>query len=763
MGIRSDARRAEGREQQRDLAKQHVPFVGLFLAPIAAMLVAWLIHAYVRGVALDAGPIHWHLPGSLAALIVVSSLISLGAAGIGLSAFHFADHRKPFVRWNLTVSASLLTLLFGVTVGVGPDRWWSFAFVLFAWYVAGVWSLARLRVTRNDKREGEEQEKETVLDKLGLKGHRLRLGEQFHDPETGELERSEIHVQHADGETVDKVQAAVPGVESYVKSPAGMSRAVGDPADASRSKLTVIHRDILNRKAPYGPPSNPGGSIADPLIFGRYDTGAPVVCYLVDPTSRNLTGYGYMGMTRTGKTMGENQMLAEIITRRDAVILYVNQAKGMQDVAPVIAGVEATVIASDASDGGVGEYRAALAMVKRIITYRQAQLARFNVSNWHPGCWSSPPRRRLADNSFEQMEPMPALIVHVAEADSILERAGEEGIYIASKGLSTGVIAGWSLQRASAESMPTGLRFNVGTWWVFGCGDEYSAGFALTDTVINAGAHPEEWKQRKPGYHYFYGLGIDESLFPVAARTNSGDSPGALYEEMAGRCLEFAPRMAKLDRGSANATGAPGEPGNRWDLLAAATGRLREMFTGGDANMTDEDRNSVPQTSVAGTATFTASDPREGETADTIAAAAEFDEEVRKVVEVEGVRLYPDPEPGDVPDREPQPPDPDDDVTFASDKPEPASRAEAVRALHQALRELMADPQFRDPADPTGSTAVIQVDDIYQRYPFRTRPWFSGELSRMASGERTPPPALSLERHPDFPISAGKYRLKRAG
>jgi hypothetical protein len=33
----------------------------------------------------------------------------------------------------------------------------------------------------------------------------------------------------------------------------------------------------------------------------------------------------------------------------------------------------------------------------------------------------------------------------------------------------------------------------------------------------------------------------------------------------------------------------------------------------------------------------------------------------------------------------------------------------------------------------------------------------------MANGELTPPPALSLERHPDFPIGQGRYRLKRVG
>jgi len=764
MATRTERRgyRGEGREQQRDLTKQHVPFLGLFLSPFAGLLVSWLIHAYVQGVAIDWWVIHWHLSGSAAALVVVSCLISVGAVGIGFMAYHFADHRKPTIRWNLAVSSSALTFLFAIEIGVGPHRWWSFGWVLFAWYVAGVWSLARLRVTRNDKSEGTAEEKETVLDKLGLGGFKLKIKEQVHDPETGDLDRTEISVKHAPGETVDKVQAAVPGVESYVRAPSGMSRAVPDPEDASESTMTIVHRDLLKGLAPYGPPSHPGGSIADPMIFARYDTGHPVVCHLIDPTTRNPSGYGWMGMTRTGKTAGENQMLTELITRRDVVILYLNQAKGMQDVAPIIDGVEATVIASDATDGGVGEYRAALAMVKRIIGYRQAQLARFGYSAWDPTCFSAPRRRKLTDGTFEVMEPIPALIVHVAEADSILERAGDEAVFIASKGLSTGVIPGWSLQRASAESMPTGLRFNVGTWWVFGCGDEYSAGFALTDGVLKAGAHPEEWKQRKPGYHYFYGVGIDERLFPVAARTNSGKDREDLVQRMKERVTEFAPEMARLDRGSANATGTPGEPGNRWDLLVEATGHLRNLLQGGTATVTASDRNPDFVTAASQTAGFTATEPAPGETADDLAAGAEFDDEVRNVTEVDGVPTSPAYEDDTTTGTEELvPPTADQEVSFDEGKAEAPSRGEAVRALHAALRQLMDDPAFRDPADPSGSTAIIQVEDIYSRYPFRSRPWFSGELTKMASGERTPPPALSLERHPDFPATAGKYRLKR--
>jgi hypothetical protein len=302
---------------------------------------------------------------------------------------------------------------------------------------------------------------------------------------------------------------------------------------------------------------------------------------------------------------------------------------------------------------------------------------------------------------------------------------------------------------------------------VFGCGDEYSAGFALTDSVLKAGARPDEWKQRKPGYHYFYGVGIDDVLFPVPARTNSGASREELTDSIRSRAQEFAPKMAKLDRGSADATKDPGEPASRWDLLAKHTATVRKQLQGETATMTATDRNSGPHVRSGPAATFTADDARPGQDADTLVAGADFDADVRSVTEVEGVNLDPsfpdDPTAGMDLDAPLAPPDPDDDLTFEESKPAPASRQEAIRALHAALRELMDDPKLRDPADPSGDTAIVQVNDIFSRYQFKSRPWFSGELSRMADGATTPPPTLSLERHPDFPVGDGKYRLRRVG
>lgn len=750
----------------RKLTDQPRRFLGLFLAPFAGLLVSWAIHVYVRGVHVAWGPIDFQAPGGLAATVVTSCATMLGAVYLAHVGWEFSEHRKPPFRRALAGSSFAIGALFAVSVGVGPHYWWSFIFILIGWYAAAMWSLARLNVTRADPRGDGDKDDDGLLDKLGLKGWKFSKAHVERDAK-GVPTRVDIDAVHAPGDTVGKLQDAVPAFESLAGAPAGMSRATPTGA-ANRSKMSIILQDpFAGGRIPYGPPSFPGGSITDPITTSIYDDGHPVWCWLAGGPGFSPTGYGFMGMTRTGKTVNENKMLTEVISRRNVVVLYLNKAKGLQDVRPVIPGIEVAVI-SEGMDDGVAEYKAALEMVKAIITYRQAQLARFGVSEWSARCFYNPPKNALG----QTMEPMPYLIVHVGEADAILERAHDISVHIASKGLSTGVAAGWSLQRASAESMPTGLRFNVGLWWCHGTGDEYSAGFALSDKTIRAGANPHEWGQRKPGMHYVVGPGIDEENFAKSAKTAVlvGDDPDLpddvlnemFQNEMLRRNQENAPFMARLDRGSAEATGAPGEPANRWDLLARKTDRIRNELLGGIANMTASDRNEGsqlrPQQGRNSQPAFAADDPQPGETAEDL----EFDAAVAEVTEVEGIELYDSEEVRNVDLSLPLPlPPADDDVTFEDPKPAAMSRDQALRALHQALLDLSGDPMFRDPADPTGNTAIVQIDDIVQRYPFRTRPWFSDEVKAMATGQRTPPPCLSLEHAEDLGARAGKYRLRR--
>src|SRR4051794_20391312 len=132
--------RSERQERHhRKLSEQPITFLGLFLVPFAGLLTAWLIHVWAVGVSLDWWRWHWHVAGNLPALVVTSCAISIGAVGLGVQAWNFAEHRKTVFRASLAASTSGLGFLFAVSVGVGPHRWWSGIFILVGWYVAVAW------------------------------------------------------------------------------------------------------------------------------------------------------------------------------------------------------------------------------------------------------------------------------------------------------------------------------------------------------------------------------------------------------------------------------------------------------------------------------------------------------------------------------------------------------------------------------------------------------------------------------------------------
>jgi hypothetical protein len=752
MATKAKAPRAEQHERGgRRLKEQPHRFAGLFLAPFAGLLTAWLIHVWTRGVDLHWYRFNWVRHASTAAPYVAVALLTAATIGLSVLAWHFAEHRKTPLRSTLAGSVGLLGVLFAVNVGTGPDYWWSFFFILAGWFVATTWSIVRLDVTRNDKQE--EEKEDSTLEKLGLKGWRARKVTPIADDQGVPL-ATEIEFQHAPGDTVNQLQEAVPGMESMSASPAGLSRAT--PSErADRSTATILHRDPLKGKLVLPPTSAPGGCITEALVTGLYSTGAPVKSCIAGGQGFSPTSYMFMGMTRAGKTTTESQMLTEVESRRNAVILYLNWAKGMQDVRPVIPGIEVAIIADEENAGAI--YRLAMKKVKRIMAYRQRQLALFGIQEWNPEqCWDTPAWRTV-DGKRVQMERMPFLICHFGEADAILATDGGDATYLTSKGLSLGVSTGWSLQRADATKMPTGLRFNIGTVWCFGCGDDVSATFALSDPTIKAGAHPEYWKQSRPGYFYFEGLGVDESLRPVAARSfGVGPNDVNITDELLRRNLHFAPRMAKLDQGSANATADDPNGPSWWSQMAEKTDDLRNMLLQGAS------ANRVAESATASATADTDED------ADESAIDREMEEEVLATTEVDGVELYPaDPDTG----ARGGPADakaplrtagPADEFSWEDERPAARDRAAAIAALGRVFDELLADQGLRDPSDPSGNTVIVTASLIADRYPFRSRPFYVEVIAGMTGGSIPIPGDKTLTAAPDLGASKAKYRLGRS-
>jgi hypothetical protein len=791
VATRTSNRRTKHDEgtKQRDVVDQPTPFLGLFLAPLLATIITWGVHYAIVGWDLW----HWHVGGSQGYLGLATAVSTLAAVAVGYSAWHFSYDRKNVWRVALTVSATFVGMWLPLLIWAGPNRYLDLFFALCAWIVSGIWALPRLHTLRRDPREdGDGDNGDELMKSLGIHGYRHKGTPEIQYDKDGDPERIKVKIKHRFGATREPLQAALPNIESAVGGPGGLSRVVRTEANKSNeSEMVVILKDPLVGRVPNPGLSNPGGSPSEWATIGMYDDGEWFKVSLlggIDPalgTKMPPTGYAFMGMTRTGKTVGENRLLLDqVISRRGTVLCYLNKAKGGQDCAPIIAGIEVAVLSD-----GTRDYRFAMDRIRDIMTYRQKQLARYGFSSYDwEKCFNNPPTHTIT-GEHAPMEPLPWLIVHVGEADAILAEAGEEAVYIASKGLSLGIVAGWSMQRWAATSMPTDLRYNIGTAFCYGVGDDYSAQFALSESTVKAGARPADWKNRKPGRLYAESIGIDDTRFPVPIKTIGDDDDDALYANMRADAEMWGPRMDKLDRGSAVATRG------WWDRMRAETDALRLTLTPGTAARTPPPgpipAAYEPPTTPAPDNTQEVSVPRkeakpqfvddelpdDAETGEEMRAQQEMRQEVEDTFttldgrEIRGELITPD---GDDPTgtrlfdemsavnprAEIPPIDPAEDVEFDDPKPEAPSPEEAQLKFDQSLRDVLADPKFRDPDDPTGRSAIFRTGQLQAMYPFRARSWYSVMLKTMADGDRVCPPGIRLEKVRDR-TGEGWYRVVR--
>lgn len=705
MGSKSATTERQNSGQTRKPLQRALPFAGLLLmAPVGL----------IAGLALRLAV--WGEPTGQALL---AAGLAVATYGLAHFAYHLARSRQRLVQLHVTVSVALTGGAEALTVAVGFPRWWITTFLVGGTFLAASWSLYRIDALRQKTDHADTED--SLKKELGLEGARFRSPQIFRD-KAGEVTRIEVPVQHAPGKTVETVQGAVAGLESLAGAPRGRSRAVPDGDDASRSNLVLILKDVLATTVPWAGPSAPGSFITEfPLVSGVYEDQQPLVKFIAGdhPAAVNPSSYGYMGMTRTGKTLNAQVNALEMFTRQGVVLFWFDTIKGAQTIAPIRDGLDVVVASDDPQ-----QFRAGMKALMALVKWRANELGRTGFRNWN---------RKAAEATG-----MPLVVAHFEEADALCSIAPDEMVFLASKGLSTGVLVGISLQRADATSMPTGLRFNIGNWSVFGCGDAYSSGFALSDHTIAAGAHPENWKQSKPGYLYQEGIGIGEDRWPVTARSFFADD-----DEMREHTQMWAQHMWPLDPGSVQALGA-------WYANAKAETAAQ------DDDARRQATTPVPASANTRRATVTA---RVADAADTDPDAAvrdEIDEEIAQMIADGEIPAQLDPEANGIDPTQPVPPPAaGDELSWAPDKAAAPTAEAAAEAFDQAIQEIAADPDLRDKADP--DTVVFQVDTLVERYKFRSRPWFSKRLTDCADGKITIPPGYTLTRS-DKP---GHYRLQR--
>ncbi|POX46849.1 sporulation protein SsgA [Streptomyces sp. Ru71] len=317
-------------------------------------------------------------------------------------------------------------------------------------------------------------------------------------------------------QTNEDVTKSLARLASALDLPTSAVRYTPSPDSARRGELVIVPEDMLSEVVEWQGPSNLGGSIAEPLVIGRYDDGAPLLIWLPgDPDAgRNSTHILVAGGTGSGKGDTALNLLTEILSRRD-VLVWFSDPKAFQDFAPLRPGLDW------AAEGGTPT-EVMVAAVEAVIPARTGWLGAHGYRQWVPAAAQEQTSREYTcrpDGRPCGCPGMPFLVTWFEEAANTLRALGDDAFTgIAQEARSAGVSLIVSLQRPSYDQMSTSTRASLPSVIALGC-DPRDEGFSLPDEVLAQGAHPGAWGNRRPGYCYVVSPGIPEDRYASPGRT----------------------------------------------------------------------------------------------------------------------------------------------------------------------------------------------------------------------------------------------------
>ncbi|MCX5391541.1 plasmid transfer protein TraB [Streptomyces sp. NBC_00094] len=484
-------------------------------------------------------------------------------------------------------------------------------------------------------------------------------------------------------QTNDDVTKILPRLASALDLPTTALRYMPDAGSARRGELVIVPEDMLAEVVEYDGPSQLGGSIADPLVIGRYDDGSPLMLWLPgDPeVGRNATHVLIAGGTGSGKGDGALNVLTEIVSRTD-VNVWLSDPKSFQDFRPLLPAFDW------AEEGGAGT-EAMVAALQAAIPARTRWLGAHRYRQWLPETaqqQTDPAHSCRSDGTACGCPGMPYLVGWFEEAANTLRNLGDDAFTgIAQEARAAGVSLIVSLQRPSYDQMSTSTRASLPSVIAFGC-DARDEGFALPETVIDSGAHPGAWGNRRPGYCYVVSPGVPEDRYPAPGRTRRFTSASMdVMELLADWAAEHGPAMDAV-------------------TIRAAEGTVGNAYT--------KRRRHTPDNPAA-------------QTGPTGPAVVEEDEDMTKGPFTDPEDIDIDPE-ADLPDDEAG----DDEPLFGTDTGRKPTPDEARLLLAQALedfedegRMIVGPRDFTDWCDTHGYS----------------RPWVSARLKDAALDGRLAP------------------------
>src|SRR5512142_266074 len=294
--------------------------------------------------------------------------------------------------------------------------------------------------------------------------------------------------------TVQDVQQELPRVAQVMRMQANGARVTQDPDDAAMVEMTLAPVDVLKETIPWPGPSAPGRSIALPVCFGDYEDGLPLELTLSGKRGKSpMSHIVIVGMTGAGKSEVIQILVGEAGTRIDVVIDYIDVAgKAEQTVGPLRPAIRNLITDKP-------EAHAYLRRKLAEVPDRARLLASVGMREWAEGA------------------PVPLELVIIDEGASLVSES-TDFVEMARLLRSVGVLIVLAQQRITYDQLPTSARANFGTVLCFGVRSARDARETLSTETIEAGASPEAWRNRKPGYLYCEAPSIDPERHAMPAR-----------------------------------------------------------------------------------------------------------------------------------------------------------------------------------------------------------------------------------------------------
>jgi hypothetical protein len=393
------------------------------------------------------------------------------------------------------------------------------------------WNIRQtMRSAGGEESSGESSDK-GLLEKVGLA--RTKLKDVKVEPN-----RVTVPYELPAGElTNDDVSKAIPRIASALDVPTTAIRVQHDPDSARKGQFVIVPEDMLKTPTRWPGPFAPGQSIAVPLRIGVYDDGSDLVLPLLEAIHMLV-----MGMTGSGKTEGALDLFFELLTRNDVAVWLSDAAKAGQDFQPLLPALDWAALDTPAAG-------AMVAAVQAVIPARTSWLRDHSYREWEPaaGETQNDPDHSCTSKGACGCPGMPYLVAWFEEAAKLLREMGDDLFTgIAQEARSAGVTLVVSMQRASGYQLSTDTRASLPAAMCFGVrGDD--ASFALPEEVLDAGANPAAWGNKRKGYVYLVSAGVEEDLYANPART-FWTGPSAEYQQ-AGRWVvqQFAAVRPELD------------------------------------------------------------------------------------------------------------------------------------------------------------------------------------------------------------------------